>query len=556
MPPWVDGLTLGQVLRRTAEARGNAEAIVFPQAAYRQSWAEFDREVDRCAKGLLALGLQHGDHFGVWSTNWPEWVVLQFATARIGVVLVTINPAYRPAELAYALAQSDVRGLALIDRFKTSDYDAMLGQICTELSQAKAGRAKSSKFPKLEWLVRLRGVDHPCLMPWQELIAGGATISNAALAQREAQLHANDPINLQYTSGTTGHPKGALLTHRNLLLNAFYAGERQKITAADRICVPVPLYHCFGCVLGSTCAAAHGAAMIFPHETFNAEATLAAIEAERCTAVYGVPTMFIGMLEHPTYPQRNCKSLRTGIMAGAPCPIELMKRVTGEMGASELTIAYGQTEASPLITQTCTDDPLEKRVGTIGRALPDVEVKIVDPATGTTLPDDTSGELCCRGHNVMIGYYNNPEATAKAIDVDGWLHTGDLALRHPDGYYRITGRQKDMIIRGGENIAPREVEELLYTHPSIEDAQVIGVPDRKFGEEVAAYIRLRRDCELTEDEVRAFCKQTLAHFKVPRYVRFVQQFPTTVTGKIQKFKLREQAIDELGLTEVAKIDHA
>lgn len=554
--PWVDCLTLGQVLRQTTQRYGASDALVAPQAGVRMTWAEFDAVVDRIARGLLSLGFQKGDHFGVWSTNWPEWVILQFATARIGVVLVTVNPAYRPAELEYALAQSEVRGLALIGGFKTSDFFQSLDEVCPELASSVPGELHSPRFPRLQWIIRMRGREHPGLLDWQQLIAEGDRVSPEQLTEVGQCLSPNDPINLQYTSGTTGYPKGALLTHRNLLLNGYYTAERQQFDETDRICIPVPLYHCFGCVLGSTCAAICGAAMIFPHESFNAEATLAAIEAERCTAVYGVPTMFIAQLEHPTFPQRDTSSLRTGIMAGSPCPIELMKRVVKDMGAREITIGYGQTEASPLITLTSTDDSIEHRVGTVGRPLPDIEVKIIDPQTGASLPDDQSGELCCRGHNVMLKYYNLPEQTAKAIDPEGWLHTGDMALRQPDGYYRITGRFKDLIIRGGENIAPREIEELLYQHPQVEDVQVVGVPDRKFGEEVAAWVKLRAGATTTEDEIRDFCRTRLAHFKSPRYVKFVESFPTTVTGKIQKFKIRKQAILDLGLQDVAAIETA
>ncbi|HUP77348.1 MAG TPA: AMP-binding protein, partial [Pirellula sp.] len=365
-----------------------------------------------------------------------------------------------------------------------------------------------------------------------------------------------DTINIQYTSGTTGLPKGAMLSHRNILLNAYYAGVGQRFTNQDRLCVPVPLYHCFGCVLGTLCSIVHGATMIFPAENFQAAATLHAIEAERCTAVYGVPTMFIAMMEHADYPHRDLKSLRTGIMAGSPCPIELMKRVTSEMGASEMTIGYGQTEASPLITQTRADDSLELRVGTVGRPLPGIEVKVIDPETGRELGDQQPGELCGRGHNVMLGYFNQPEKTCEAIDSDGWLHTGDLAEREPNGYFRITGRLKDLIIRGGENVYPREIEELLYRHPTIQDVQIIGVPDRKFGEEVMAWIRLREGQSASIEELKAFCKANLAYFKVPHYWKFVESFPITVTGKIQKFKMREISIEELGLQEVAKIKTA
>ncbi|MBC8116507.1 MAG: AMP-binding protein, partial [Candidatus Saccharimonas sp.] len=477
--PWVDGLTIGQVLRQTAQRFGTSDALVCPHAGVRMTWAEFDAAVDGIARGLLALGFQQGDHLGVWSTNWPEWVILQFATARIGVVLVTVNPAYRPAELEYVLTQSEVRGLALIEVFKKSHFFQMLDEVCPELTTTEPGKLHSTKFPKLQWVIRLRGGEHSGMLSWQQLADAGQTIDPEQLAEIERRLAPDDPINLQYTSGTTGNPKGALLTHRNLLLNGYYTAQRQQLDETDRICIPVPLYHCFGCVLGSTCAAVCGAAMVFPQESFQPEATLAAIEAERCTAVYGVPTMFIAELEHPTFSQRDTSSLRTGIMAGSPCPIELMKRVVKDMGASEITIGYGQTEASPLITLTSTDDSIEHRVGTVGRPLPDIEVKIIDPQTGEALADNQSGELCCRGHNVMLEYYNLPEQTAKAIDAEGWLHTGDMALRQPDGYYRITGRFKDLIIRGGENIAPREIEELLYQHPQVVDVQIVGVPDRK-----------------------------------------------------------------------------
>jgi fatty-acyl-CoA synthase len=392
-------------------------------------------------------------------------------------------------------------------------------------------------------------VTGPGMVAWNEFIKLGDAVLAGELEAREQGLRPGDAINIQYTSGTTGFPKGAMLTHRNLLLNAYYVGDCQKLSPPDRICAPVPFYHCFGCVLGVLCAGVYGAALVVPAEYFDPEATLAAIEAERATSIYGVPTMFIAQLEHPTFRQRDLKSLRTGIMAGSPCPIEVMKRVVDDMGAREITIAYGLTEASPVITQTRTDDPLELRVQTVGRMIPGIEVKLVDPATGAMLGDNEQGELCTRGHVVMLGYYNNPEATAGAIDADGWLHSGDLALRLPNGYYRITGRIKDMICRGGENIYPREIEEFLYTHPAVQDVAVVGVPDPKFVEEVAAWIRLKEGARATEDEIRQFCRENLAHFKVPKYLKFVTEFPQTVTGKIQKFKIREAIVDELGLKQ-------
>jgi fatty-acyl-CoA synthase len=554
--PWVDGLTIGQVLRATATRHANRDAFVFCGNRARMTWSEFDAAVDRVARGLLALGLASGDHFGVWATNVPEWTLLQFATARIGVVLVNINPAYRTSELKYALRQSDVRGLALIDAFKSSNYFEMLNEACPELSSCMPSELRSETFPRLRNVVALRGGPSPGMMTWDELIAHAENVPNGRIEEVSARLTPSDPINIQYTSGTTGQPKGAMLSHRNILLNAFYAGECQRLDHTDRICLPVPLYHCFGCVLGSLCAVVHGSAMVFPAESFHPGETLAAIEQERCTAIYGVPTMFIAMFEHEDYPRRDLSSLRTGIMAGAPCPIELMKRVTEEMGAREITIGYGQTEASPLITQTRTDDPIELRVGTVGRPIPGFEAKIVDVETGQDLGDRQPGEFCGRGHGVMIGYYNMPEKTAEAIDSDGWLHTGDLALRESNGYYRITGRLRDMIIRGGENIYPREIEERLYEHPAVVEVQVVGIPDQRLGEEVLAWIKLKNGHSVTEDELCAFCRQCLAHFKVPRRWKFVDSFPTTVTGKIQKFKIREQAIEELGLQDVANIETA
>lgn len=554
--PWVDGLTIGQTLHETAGRRPHSDALVFCSPAVRMTWAEFDAEVDRIARGLLALGFAPGDHFGVWATNVPAWVLLQFATARIGVVLVNINPAYRGAELKYAVHQSDLRGLALVDAFRSSNFFEILNAICPELSGSRPGQLGCETFPKLQWVVTLRGARLPGTLSWDDLRQRAEEVPAERLEAMARTIRPTDPVNIQYTSGTTGFPKGAVLSHRNLLLNAFYAGACQRLDHGDRICVPVPLYHCFGCVLGTLCCVVHGAAMVFPVEGFEAGATLEAIEKERCTAIYGVPTMFIAQLEHADYPRRNLSSLRTGIMAGSPCPVELMKRVTQEMGAREITIGYGQTEASPLITQTRTDDSLELRVGTVGRPIPGCEAKIVDVETGAELPDGQQGELCGRGHGVMLGYYNMPDKTAEAIDAAGWLHTGDLALRQPNGYFRITGRLRDMIIRGGENIYPREVEERLYEHPAVEEVQVVGIPDRRFGEEVLAWVKFKRSCTATEEELRDFCRAALAHYKAPRIWKFVDSFPTTVTGKIQKFKIREMAIEELGLQDTADVETA
>ncbi len=485
----------------------------------------------------------------VWGTNVPEWVILQFATARIGAVLVTINPAYRPFELSYVLKQSDCAALFLVSQFKSSDYFAMLAEVCPELATTEPGRLECEAFPRLRSVVSLESSAPAGGIGWPEFIERGRGVPEGRLDEIGQRLEPNQPINIQYTSGTTGFPKAATLSHRNLLMNAFYVGQCQRLAAGDRICIPVPFYHCFGCVLGTLCAVVHGAAMIVPAPVFNPKATLEAIERERATAIYGVPTMYIAQLQELDCTPRDLTSLRTGIMSGSPCPIEIMKQVVDRMGIREITIAYGQTEASPVITQTRVDDPLEVRVETVGRPLPGVEVQIVDPATGQVLPDNQSGELCARGHVVFLGYYKNPEATATAIDKAGWLHTGDLALRLPSGNYRITGRIKDLVIRGGENIYPREIEEFLFTHPAVEQASVVGVPDKNYVEELCAWIKLKPGHNPTDEEIRQFCRGRLAHYKVPRYVKFVESFPQTVTGKIQKYKIRELMIVELKLEE-------
>jgi fatty-acyl-CoA synthase len=554
--PWVDGLTIGQVLRETAVRFPDRPAAVFASRQWRMTWAELDREVDRVARGLLALGLVRGDHFGVWATNGPEWLLLQFATARIGVVLVTVNPSYRPSELAYALSQADIKALALIDQFKSTDYLAALVEAVPELATAPTPAITSRSCPHLKTVIQLRGETRPWAVAWDSLMVAGDSVTPIDLARAELAVDCHDPVNIQFTSGTTGAPKGATLSHRNIVMNGFYAGVNQRLSARDSICVPVPLYHCFGCVLGSLCGVVHGAALVFPDEVFHADTTLAAIQGERCTAVYGVPTMFIAMLEHGDFPNRDMSSLRTGIMAGSPCPIELMRRVMREMHTTEITIGYGQTEASPLITQTRFDDSIDLRVGTVGCVLPGCEAKIIDPQSGSELPDGQSGELCSRGHGLMLGYYRQPEMTEQAIDAEGWLHTGDLALREPNGYFRITGRLKDLVIRGGENVFPREIEEVLHGHPAVRDVQVIGVPDRKFGEQVMAWVSLRDGHDATAEELKEFCRGRLAYFKVPHYWKFVDSFPTTVTGKIQKFRMRELSIVELGLEDVARIETA
>lgn len=549
LSPWVDGLTIGQVLDRTAQRLGDREAVVFPRAGYRRSWQAFNAEVEQVSRALVALGIEPGEHIAIWATNVPQWVMLQFAAARAGVVLVNINPAYRPFELEYVLAQSDCVALFLVDRFKTSDYYAMLAEICPEIALPKDGSLQCKKFPRLRDVVAIKGTQLPGMIAWNDFLVSAEDVTDEQMHLIQSRLRPGDAINIQYTSGTTGFPKAAMLSHRNLLLNAYYVAACQRLSEQDRLCIPVPFYHCFGCVLGTLGCAVSGATMVIPNEYFKPLETLDAIEQERCTALYGVPTMFIAQLEEPTFIGRDLTSLRTGIMSGAPCPIEIMRRVGDEMHLSEITIAYGQTEASPVITQTQCDDPIQTRVETVGQPLPCWEVKIVDPANGTELPNGTSGELCARGDGVMLGYYKNDEATAAAIDADGWLHTGDLGIRLLGGNFRITGRIKDMVIRGGENIYPREIEEFLFTHPAIEQTAVVGVPDAKYGEELCAWVKLKSGHSLACDEVREFCRKKLAHYKVPRYVKFVDAFPQTVTGKIQKFKIREAMIAELGLRD-------
>jgi fatty-acyl-CoA synthase len=553
--PWVDGLTFPQVLATTAGRHGGRDAVVFPQLNYRRTYARFHAEVREVAKALLALDVGHGEHVGIWATNWPQWLLVQFAVAHVGAVLVNINPAYRAHELEYVLNQADITTLFLTDCFKGTDYFATLEAVCPELSTCTAA-VQAAKCPRLRRVIGIKPEPRPGALAWDDFRARGRDANDADLDRRTAAVRPGDIANIQYTSGTTGFPKGAMLTHCNLLMNAFYTGDRMAFTANDRLCIPVPFYHCFGCVMGTLMCAVHGAAMVIPAESFDPLAALQAIQAERCTGLYGVPTMFLAELQHPRFAEFDLRSLRTGIMAGAPCPIELMRAVVGKMGAREITIAYGLTEASPIITQTSTTDSLEHRVGTVGRIIPGVEVKLVRPGTTEAVPRGEQGELMARGHGIMKGYYRKPEETAAAMPGDGWLHSGDLAMETPDGYFRITGRFKDMIIRGGENIYPREIEEFLYTHPAVADVQVVGLPDERFGEEVCAWIRLNPGAAVSEDDVKAFCRGKVAHFKVPRYVVFVDEYPTTVTGKVQKYRLREMGVAKFGLQAAAGIETA
>ena len=525
------GETIGENLRRTVERSAGREALVVPYQDFRATYSEFWDLVGRAARGLLARGINKGDRVGIWSPNRYEWTVIQFATARIGAILVNINPAYKSAELEYVLNQSGISFLVLARAFRTSDYVGLLAEVkgrCPELREA---------------LVLEDG--------WERLLRDGESIAPAQLAEREATLQFDDPINIQYTSGTTGFPKGATLSHHNILNNGFFIGETLAYTDEDRVCIPVPFYHCFGMVLGNLACTTHGAAMIIPGEAYEPLAAMETAQSERCTALYGVPTMFIGELEHPEFSKFDFSSLRTGIMAGSPCPVEVMKKVQSLMNMKQMTICYGMTETSPVSTQSTMDDPLEKRVGTVGRVHPHIEVKIVNPDTGAVVPRGDSGELCTRGYSVMLGYWENEEATRQAIDTAGWMHTGDLATMDDEGYVNIVGRIKDMIIRGGENIYPREIEEFLYTHSGVSDVQVIGVPSEKYGEEVMAWVKPREGVTLVADELTAFCRNKIATYKIPRYWKFVDEYPMTVTGKIQKYKMRETAVQELGLERAA-----
>lgn len=543
--------TVGGILEQMAARFPTNDALVYPDRGLRYSYAEFNALCDRVARGLLGMGIKKGEHVAIWATNVPEWVVLQFASAKMGAVLVTVNTSYKATELEYVLKQSDSCALFLVDKFKDTDYVETLRSVVPELNQAKAGSLTSATLPYLRHAVYL-GDDTPAgLLNFAEIEAFGAQISDTDFAAIKQSLDIHDVINMQYTSGTTGFPKGVMLTHYNIVNNGFNIGECMLLTEKDRLCIPVPFFHCFGCVLGVMAAVTHGTTMV-PVELFIPEKVLQAVETERCTALHGVPTMFIAELDHPTFDHFDLSSLRTGIMAGSPCPIEVMKRVIRDMHCSEITIAYGQTEASPVITQTRTDDPIELRVSTVGRALPNVEVKIIDIETGATVPPGKQGELCTRGYHVMKGYYQMEEATAKAIDADNWLHTGDLAIMDENGYCKITGRIKNMIIRGGENVYPREIEEFLYTNPAIADVQIYGVPDRKFGEQVMAAIKLKEGATLSEEDVISFCRGQIANYKIPRYIKFVDEYPMTASGKIQKFKLRELAINELKLEDVAR----
>ena len=550
------GCTIGEMFDEIVALYPDQEALVVRHQELRYTYRQLRAEVDRCARGLMALGLEKGERIGIWSPNRAEWTITQFATSKIGAILVNINPSYRVHELEYALQQSGCAMLVLAPHFRTSNYTAMLHTLVPELRDGRPDQLKAGRFPDLRTVISLGDEPVAGMYTWGDVASLAAHVSDAALAERQRQQQFDDPINIQYTSGTTGYPKGATLSHHGILNNAYSVAHVLRLTHQDRLIIPVPLYHCFGMVMGNLACMTHGATMIYPSEGFDAKAVLEAVQAERATALYGVPTMFIAELEHPDFARYDLSSLRTGIMAGSPCPIEVMKKVNTLMHMHEVEIRYGMTEVSPVSTQTRADAPFEKRVGTVGQVHPHLEIKIIDPATGQIVPIGTPGELCSRGYSVMLGYWHNEEATRKAIDAARWMHSGDLAVLDEEGYINIVGRIKDMIIRGGENVYPREIEEFLYTHPKISDVQVIGVPDAKYGEEIMAWVRLREGEEASTEELRDYCRDKIAHYKIPRYIKFVEVFPTTVTGKVQKFIMREQSIKELKLETAAAITTA
>jgi fatty-acyl-CoA synthase len=554
LPSYVSGIadapllgdTIGGSLDQASRRWADREALVSPSHNVRWTWKEFAARVEALAAGFLALGLERGERIGIWSLNRPEWTLTQFAAAKAGLILVTINPAYRLSELEFALGKVGCAAIVTATAFKTSNYMEMLNSLMPELASAEGGRLRSARLPQLRAVIQIGGPKCPGTIAFDEVAQMGGERHRAQLAALAETLQFDDPVNIQFTSGTTGSPKGVTLTHHNILNNGYFVGRAMRLTENDRICIPVPLYHCFGMVMGNLASVTLGAAMVYPGEGFDPLVTLQTIEREKCTTLYGVPTMFIAELDHPEFSRFNLKSLRTGIMAGAPCPIEVMKRVNTEMNMGEVTIAYGMTETSPVSFQSATDDPLERRVSTVGRIHPHVEVKIID-LEGKVVPRGERGELCTRGYSVMLGYWDEGEKTAEVLDANGWMHTGDIAVIDEEGYCNIVGRIKDLVIRGGENLYPREIEEFLYRHPKIQDVQIFGVADDRYGEELCAWIRTRPGETLTAEEVSAFCQGQIAHNKIPRYVEFVDEFPMTVTGKIQKFIMRERVEARLGL---------
>ena len=546
-PPLLE-CTIDEMLSATIARAGERNALVSRHQDVRWSYAEFGHRVEEVAAGLLSLGLSTGDRVGIWAPNCAEWALAQFAAAKAGMVLVNINPAYRLSEVEYTLNKVGVKALICADRFKTSDYAGMLEDLAPEIAASVPGELSTSKLPTLKMVVKIGGVPRAGWLEFADIVQHADAVSRQRLKNIAGQIKATDPVNIQFTSGTTGLPKGATLSHRNILNNAYFSARQMNLAPGDRLCVPVPLYHCFGMVMGNLACVAHDATVVYPAASFDPGSVLETVQAERCTALHGVPTMFIAELEHPDFEKFDLSSLRTGIMAGAPCPVEVMRRVISRMHMRDITIAYGMTETSPVSFQSTPNDLLERRVSTVGRILPHLEAKIVAP-DGAIVPRGERGELCTRGYSVMLGYWDESEKTREAIDGDGWMHSGDLATIDGESYCNIVGRLKDMVIRGGENVYPREVEEFLFRHPSIEDAQVVGVPDLKFGEELCVWIKLRADAQASADEITAFCRGQIAHYKIPRYIRFVDEFPMTVTGKIQKFVIRERMIEELQLNE-------
>ncbi|HJV01812.1 MAG TPA: AMP-binding protein [Burkholderiaceae bacterium] len=540
--------TIGDFFDAMVSRFPDNEALVACHQQSRLTYRELQQESNRLASALLALGLQKGDRVGIWSHNNTEWLLTQIATAKAGIVLVNINPAYRIAELEYALNKVGCKALITMTSFKTSDYLDMIRAVAPEVAASTPGNLQAARAPSLKTVIQLGDENVPGMMRFSDLMAKGDP-ADARLAQIGATLKSTEPINIQFTSGTTGFPKGATLTHRNVLNNGFFIGEAMRLTSADRLCIPVPLYHCFGMVLGNLACLTHGSTIVYPNDAFDPLLVLQAVQQERCTGLHGVPTMFIAELDHPRFKEFDLSTLRTGIMAGSPCPVEVMKRVVGDMHMSEVTIAYGMTETSPVSCQSGTDTPLAMRVSTVGMVRDHLEVQIVDPDTGAVTARNQPGELCTRGYSVMQGYWGDEAQTREAIDADGWMHTGDLATMNEDGYVNIVGRIKDMVIRGGENIYPREIEEFLYRHPAVQDVQVVGVPDTKYGEELCAWIVVKPGQSLAEEGVRKFCEGQIAYHKVPRYIRFVEEFPMTITGKIQKFKIRDLMKRELGVQE-------
>ena len=542
------GMTIGDMLDRTAAQYPDTEALVCLHQDIRWTYRELVEKVDEAARAFMAIGVKRGDRVGIWSPNRYEWAVTQFATAKVGAILVNINPAYGVHELEYAMNLAGISVLVTADSFKASDYRAMLYELAPELRASTPGKIKAQRLAHLRAVINLDTEKHEGMWSWDEFTSFGDDISQQQLKDCQSQLQFDDPINIQFTSGTTGNPKGATLTHHNILNNGYFVAESQRLTEKDRLVIPVPLYHCFGMVMGNLGCITHGSTIIYPGEGFDPKSVLQAVHQEKATALYGVPTMFIAELSDPEFDSYDLSSLRTGIMAGSICPAEVMKKVNSQMHMKEVQIAYGMTETSPVSTQTSSADPFEKQVTTVGRTQPHLESKIVDPATGNIVPRGEIGELCTRGYSVMLKYWNNEEKTREAIDDAGWMHTGDLATMDEEGYIQIVGRIKDMVIRGGENIYPKEIEEFLYTHPAIEEVQVTGIPDPKYGEELIAWVKLRPDAEeVTAEDLQEFCKGKIAHFKIPRNYKFVDAFPMTVTGKIQKFKMREISIEELGL---------